>query len=95
MASLVKFQAQADQVVPIPVGMLNSTNNLDIRIDSLQNMNRFRSQAKPAVPAIVACLDDESPAIRMAATNALRAIDRGAATAAGVRGRILSGPHAQ
>jgi RNA polymerase sigma factor (sigma-70 family) len=95
MASLVKFQAQADQVVPILAGLLNSTNDLDTRISSLQYIARFRVQAKPAVPAIVACLDDESSAIRMAATNALLAIDREAATAAGLRVRTLRGRRAQ
>jgi hypothetical protein len=95
MESLTKFQAQADQVVPILAGLLNSTNDLDTRVNGLQYLARFRALARSAVPTIVLCLNDESPAIRMAATNALRVIDREAAIASGVRMRARSGPRAQ
>ena len=38
-------------------------------------LSKFRAHAKPALPLLVARLDDSSGAIRTAATNAIRAIN--------------------
>jgi RNA polymerase sigma factor (sigma-70 family) len=86
---------QSDQILPILIGGLDATNDHTMHANSLRSLAKLGEQAKDAVPFIVPFLNNKDLALRQAATNALRRIDRNTALAAGVQPRPRRGPRAQ
>lgn len=73
-------------VVPVLVSNLTATNiSMRYHGTTIIALGKFGEHAKPAIPSIVAFLNDENEDNRSAATNALRLIDPEAAAKAGVK----------
>lgn len=56
-----------------------------LREGAINSLHRFGKDAKPAVPALLRCLTDETYAVRTLTTNALDDIDPEAAAKAGIK----------
>ena len=80
--ALGKLQSSPESVVP---ALLNAAEHGDpsLRRHSIEALGQFGSAAREALPAITRALTDAEARVRSAATNALRRIDREAATKAG------------
>ena len=85
---LGQIHQKPDRVIPILVEILAKPQSPQytqrIRTDAIQALRQLGAEAKPAVPTLVALLNDADAPIRSAATNALKSIDPGAVTTAGV-----------
>ena len=85
------IRQQPERVVPILIGILDKTQNLQhsviLRPYALIALREFEAEAKPAVPSLLRLLNDERETTRLRsnAANALRAIDPEAAAKAGVK----------
>src|SRR5262245_1599695 len=80
-----------DKIVPPLIELLKPEYDSTLHGNAIGSLGRCGTQAKDAFPFIVPYLNDPSPGIRIAATNALRQIDREAAAAAGVQPRPRRG----
>ena len=72
--SLGSLTKQPEVAVPALMRNLDCPDAIEFREVSVA-LSKFRAHAKPALPLLVARLDDSSGAIRTAATNAIRAIN--------------------
>jgi HEAT repeat protein len=89
--ALGNIHLRPDLCVPAITSYVRSSESTNIwgsssplRTSGLDALARFKSAAKPAVPALLECLQDANEDTRRAATNALVEIDPEAAAKAGV-----------
>ena len=66
-----------DAVVPVLIDCLGSANQVINRPDTLRALAGLGASAKPAIPVILPYLNNPDPAIRQAASQALRQIQGG------------------
>lgn len=84
LASLGALHQEPERCVPAIAPFLTSKNDY-LRENAIRASESFGKAAKPAVPALLRCLNDVNPAVRDFATNAVREIDPEAAAKAGIK----------
>jgi HEAT repeat protein len=82
--ALGKIQRQPNVCVPALIPLLSSPS-ISTRQKSLYALGEFGQASKEALPAIMRCLADSDPWVRIEATNILKTIDPAAAAKAGIR----------
>ena len=84
VAGLAYSDAPPEQVMPALLTALNDQLGI-VRLYAAHGLGRLGTNAQQAVPTLVAWLGDPDAFYRVAATNALKAIDPEAAAKAGVK----------
>ena len=82
--ALGEIRCQPEICVPALVPLLDFPN-ARMREEAVVALGKFQNAAAPALPKIVQSLDDLDAGVRLAATNAFKAIDPEAAAKAGVK----------
>jgi HEAT repeat protein len=84
--SLARIHAEPELVVPALINSLNDPYSSPEKWVILNGLGRFGTNAKPAVPTLVALLNGQYPrSVKSAAALALRSIDPEAAAKAGLK----------
>lgn len=81
--SLFLMRSTAESVMPLFESCLRDTNASIRRIAAI-GLSRFGETGKSSIPALILLLSDPDWAVRYQATNAVKLIDREAATKAGI-----------
>jgi HEAT repeat protein len=81
ITSLGQIHLEPEVVVPVLIKNLKRSTSRA----TIYALRDFGGDAKPAVPDLVQCLNDENEYVRFAATNALKQIDPEAAAKAGIK----------
>ena len=83
ISSLGRLHSSAETVVPVLESCLGDSNLL-ARLAAVWALSEFGEAAKSAVPSLIPLMADPNSHVREKATNALKRIDREAATKAGI-----------
>jgi hypothetical protein len=81
VTALGEIHQQPERVIPILAQFLKTNrSNIFVHMDTLVALGKFGADAKPAVPAILDCVEDIDQDVKAAALQALSKIDPSAET---------------